>query len=558
MAQSLIRISGAGTADANGLYYPVTDTLWRNDHNYCIWKGGWYYGDRWMLTWYSWNVAHPHEEQTGWLYTAIDWNSPWADWHYRSDSSGALESVTQWYCAGANCQNAEPPPALELLPVPEPWDPFGWWCWIVYGDGPYFGPNASLAPCAAVLDGKNYLVLPVNQRTMGAVDGFVLWQMDGRHQFSMVNLAGEMFGGSFLWPQCDIYQSGGAFDAGDGTHLYVNGGAWYDGEAHTNQFTFKTFAVVPGGAATETDSVTVPLPGLTVTNMVQVSPGEFRFVLVNGGNVYFCSYSAGDATYTAGTGVTVPTLPQYYEDAVLGGTGPLDPALLKINNTFYWFRDIHRGMMDRRAQAYEVSDGVVTPVSDVIEIANPIVTNDQVGQSWGAYAGTIYGHFGKDSYNDAGVVWTPGSNGLPGYQEGYPNARAWFVTAGNGQLYLMGWCDESYEHKPFVTKVSPTLVTVSHGVTVEWTGGMAEVEAVTRLRADAHAYTSGQIALEIEAPAPVELTAAGAAHTLGAVALAHGLEGAGEAHTQGAARLEASPQTVLPNLSGEAHTTGAG
>lgn len=563
MAGNLISVTGGAIngqwpwgCDVNGLYYPTSNGTWRNDHNSVIWKGSWVYGDRWMITpfWFE----DSNHENGGYYYTEVDFNSPWGPDHYRSDTTGDLTGDEVWTSAGANCSNADPPPTLSFLPVPEPWDPYGWWAWITYGDAPYFGPNASMAPCAAVLAGKNYLVLPANQRIALAVDGFVLWQMDGRHQFSMVNLSGAMFGGTFTFPECDVHNRGGAFDAGDGEHIYVNGGAWENGETHDWQFTFKTFSVTPGGSATETDSVTVSLPCGTISNFVEVATGEYRFVLVNGGNVYFCSYSAGDETYTAGTGVALPALPQYYEDVVLDGTGPFDQALLKVGSTYYWFRDIHRGTMDRRALPHEIADGVLTPLSDVIEIADPIVTNDQAGSAYGAYAGTVYGHFGKDSYNDAGIVWTPGSNGLPGYEEGYPCARAWFVLAGNGQLYLMGWCDESYEHRPFVSKISPTPVTVSHGVMAEWSGGMAEVEATTRLRADAHANTSGEIALEIGEAAPVELTVAGSAHTLGAIVLAHGLEVAGAAHTQGAVLITTSPLTLLGSLSGEANTNGAG
>lgn len=568
MADYLVRVSGGQIngswpwfCDVNGLYVPTNRPSWRNPPdrfpnwdlgitamgNAVLWRGSWLYGDCWMLTPYD-----KPDDPTWTDYQAIDWNSPWADNHYRAVALGdEITGEEEWYACGANSSNANPPPIVEKLPVPDFWDAWGWWCWLMWGDGPYFGSNCAQAPCAAVLAGKNYLVLPANQDLANGTDGFVLWQMDGRHEFQWEGLPDDMFPGGF-----DTYNRGGAFDAGDGLHIYVNGGAWQDGQTTDWQFTFKTFAVIPGEDATETASVTVPLPSGEITNFVEAAPGEYRFLLLSGGNVYFCSYVAGAATYTAGTAVALPALPEYYEDVVMGAFAPKDQSLLKVNDTYYWFRDIHRGTMDRQALPYEVSDGVVTPVADVITIADPIVTNDQAGQSWGYYGTTIYGHFGKDSYNDAGVQWVPGNAATPGASVGYPGAQCWFARAGNGQLYLMGWADETYEHKPFVLKISPTPITVEHGVVAEWTGGMMEVEATARLRAEAQANASGEAALEVEEPEPVLLTVAGEAYTEGAVQIAHDLLAAGEALTEGAGALQSLAPAVLAALAGEAFTEG--
>lgn len=510
-----LKVSGAGIHgqwpwywEPNGLYGASGGVYVIGDGSSVLWPRNNY----WMIT-----PDHIVDEGIIKPYTQIDWDSPWGPNHYRSSQASTLTGNETWYSAGANASNANPPPTVSILPDPEWWSWWGWWLWWD-GDAAFYGSNSTIAPCAATLGGSEYLVLPLNETT---TSGFVTFPLVGQRQFSLAQSASALFATG----EYDEHQGGGAFDGGDGGSIHVTSGPWLDGGV--KKFTFSTYSVTPGVSATQTATVDVTLSDLSITNMVEAATGDYRFVLVDiEGGVHFCTYAGGASIYTAGTGVALPALPDGYTDVTLPN-GLMDQSLMRQGNTYHWMRHCVNGSSQHRVVAYEVSNGTLMGVDDAILFD----ATDHL-QTWGSNASDIYGTVGTDEPNLAAVEWQPGHDAVEGQVVPYPNARGWYVTAG-GVLYMMGWTDEDYEHRPYVVKMSPTPITQSHGVSIEWGGGMLPPTPSVTIH--------GKAALEFGSSGHITVSAIEAVELHGQTALLLGSEAhirtAGEVALHGDAAL---------------------
>lgn len=391
------------------------------------------------------------------------------------------------------------------------------WPWDWWWDGPFFGWVSRFAPCAAKLNGAKCLVLPADNYAVSKY-GFIVFDLTAR-TFDQELTAASLFGGLGETP---AHQGAGCFDIGDGATIAACSGPMEDDESGWC-FHWGRYTVVPGnGTATELSTKTVNTRGQDFTPLVETAAGAYCFLECYDGAVYFNTYADNADSYTEGTPVALPALPSGYSDVRCDTGGPLDQVLFVYDGTTYWMRHVANSTPTHRLMVYEVSDGVVTPVADVLTLMAPSQDTYLYTQTWAEdpIRGNVWALVGARLVSQTCQRWTPGSNGENAFNFlEDPAERGWYVTGGDGVLYLMGWVNENEDFRAFVIDTTPVPTVMEELDGIVRTVGTATLQSMT----------------------PVEPEVDGVVRTIGTVTLQGGpslVEGEGVVRLVGTATLE--------------------
>lgn len=396
-------------------------------------------------------------------------------------SGGSTLPANPWTTEAAG--TAPAPSLTEYIADPALGDPdaFDWPYEYVWWDGAEL-PASPLAPCRATIGGVSYIVLPVTGTAAGT--SIV------KHGFACYNETTKVWSwtpvaSGVLLANFDIYQSGGVFDAGDDTNVWLCGGAYDD--SGTAKMEWRKYSLVPGTSATIVGTATVvELPSLNVTNMAQVGATEFRFLNVPASTpVGYYSYTAGDATatllYNAASIVTGC-------DVKLGATSRPDVVLFKdqfgaVSAMINYILSSGQHLVAQRK------------FTDISEIGSGIVLTGPKTylQTWGTYAAGDYvaGDIGTTSGSIAHVHWKPGIDQgvIASPFVSHPVTRRWYVDG--TPLIVSGWSSAAQGYRPFVCLIElGASRTLSPGFAAA-TGGAYAPTFVRRLNVPFAAPTGG-------------------------------------------------------------------
>lgn len=515
-------VSGAGDSTYNGTYTPSGTygdyPLYTNANGRVLYYGGMY---GWILGPATSGTAPPE----GWAYEGGD-ALPANPWGIPEGSEASA-----------------PAPTVAEATVEDPDWPWAWW-W----DAPFFGNVSAFAPCAATLDGTGYLVLAGEDTRAGYDGGFELFNLSTK-TFSRVLVSGDLFGSG----EYSDWQTGAAYDVGDGEHIDVCSGLWDD--AGTPTFTWRRFAVTPGGDASQVSTVDVALPaGAAISRFVKAGASSFRFLVCYDGDVYLASYTAGASSYTLGAGATAPALPTGYSEVACGsgGTGPPDYDLLLLSDTYYWLRHCRNASNQDRIVVCELSSGACSALDDTVLLGSH--ADYYQTWAWDPQRSYVQGDIGSDDGTLDSVKWRPGEDGLASLTFATaPALRRWYVLGGDERLYVMGWTNGVYSYRPFAIDTTPTPVDVT-GLT-----GQGQSEGTLTLTSTPPVDVPGLTGqagstgtLTLRSMTPVEPEVAGTAGGAGTVEVrgAARLEVVGTAGGSGTATLEAPSEEVPDGLGG--------
>ena len=302
--------SSAGIANANGIYTGVGSPF-VNEHGYNLVD----IGDYWII------------------------NSGGGDPLYVSD--GASLPGNPWTTTP---DGTAPAPTLAAGGTPPDW-PWNWW-W----DGPYYGPGDHIRPCRATIGGTNYILFPF-QGLISAVETYLI-------AFAEI-ITADPLDIAFTrktWTTTPVFygatthdpgQTAAAYDAGDGTHIYICSGSYLDG-SDDPYFDFAAWDVTP---ATPTKGTvdTVALPTVHITPFLQVAADTFRFMCVDGADAKYYEYVVGSGTITLLGTDALPALPGGYSDVACSADaiGRLDISLYERDGTVLFGRHVVSGTTHR-------------------------------------------------------------------------------------------------------------------------------------------------------------------------------------------------------------------
>lgn len=338
-----------------------------------------------------------------------------------------------------------------------------WWWQGGAGANPYQSP---LQPCRALLGSPEveYVVFPYCNSAGDAI-GFTLYDV-AAGTWSQAPL-----GSGTLLPGEDPHQSGGVFDAGDGTHVWVFSGR-YDSSGLL--FTCRKFSITVGTSSAQVSTADVTLTaGDQITNCVQVGDAAFRLLLTDAsGDRHLCSYTGGDATLTPGTALpAVAPLPAGYTIIVPAVGAQSDERLYRDSNgTLYWSRHCKSATGQHRLAVYRVGDTYCQLEPDLLL---PAVTDHY--HTWGRYepGECLACNVGSGGTGGTiqGLRWAPGSDAAAAFPfVEYPVGRHWYLdspTAG-GDLLIAGWSLEianwalaAASTRPFVLTAAPAEIVLT-------------------------------------------------------------------------------------------------
>lgn len=438
-------------------------------------------GDKWL-----WFLTGP--DDNGWvLSAAVGDSTTFATTAYSNPTAGATPDDGTWYAAAGTA----PAPTVAEAVI----NPFAWYWW---DDAPYVPPPSSIAPCRAALGGNDYIVFPYSLLSATNPGGFFLFREDTQ-AWSEFNFPAA------LLPLGDDFQTGAVFDAGDGTHVWLTGGAVDDDGIPC--MVWQKWAITPGTSATKISEATLPLPGLDLSNPLWHGDGTVRFVLRYGGNTELCSYTPGATTYTVvysyltGTG-----LPTGYTAAELA-TDRTDQSLFVRDATTYWLRRATDGS-ETRLVPYTLG-ATCTRLSDLLVIHDRDdgipPAGDHLLQAWGNFSGAARVDCGYGADTDTALVWVPGNDGVE--TATWANTRAtrrWYID-GTQPLYV-GWGLEQFEYLPFVSLPPPLGGTA--GAATAIASGLSATATLAPLSATAAIATATAAGLQATAAnAPLSATA---------------------------------------------------
>jgi len=379
---------------------------------------------------------------------------------------------------------ASPAPTLSELTPPDLGWPYAYWDWW---EAPFDAPATPVKPCLATIGAVDYVVFRDGD---GTRTGFPMFRLSDNAWDDAANTDTYGFGA----------YHGSLHDAGDDTHVWLIPGAYRD--VATPKFACQKWALVYGGGATLVSSVTLALADLDVSNAIETSTGNVRFILRHGAQVQLCSYVLGAGSYdVVQTWPTVTALPSGYTDLALGGAGQTDHYLHEADGgAVYWFRHCVNGIGQHRLVPYTITDSSCTQLADVLV---PEANDGQ--QTWGNYAdiGRMVGDIGSGGtplapVDPAGMYWVAGAAGMTrGPFANLERAnRRWYLDG--TPLRVVGWLCDAYSNVPFVMEIEPIAVSgdlaISYAATLHVAGALAtsygadEVAAGTLAAAWATSY----------------------------------------------------------------------
>jgi hypothetical protein len=321
--------TGAGATEYNGLYSQVGGETYNGEPVYrlagsptgkALFKA--FLSSCW---WLSADVQEPPPSEAQAAYESPSGTLPGNPW-------------------AANLGTAPAPTLAEQTPTPPDW-PWNW-----FDDGHYYGPGDRIRPCRATIAGTNYILFPWQNGTDMAVAFAEIVTADPlditftRKTWTTTPVFYDETPGVTTH---DPGQTAAAYDAGDGSHIYICSGSYLDGSSNP-YFDFAMWDVTP---ATPTKGTvdTVALPSVHITPFLQVAADTFRFMCVDGTDGKYYEYVALSGALTLLGTAALPALPSGYADVACSADaiGRLDISLYERDGTVLFGRHVVNGTTHR-------------------------------------------------------------------------------------------------------------------------------------------------------------------------------------------------------------------
>jgi len=254
-------------------------------------------------------------------------------WYY--EKNGEDPSAIPGVWSNVGLLGTAPAPTLAAYAGPD-------WPWTYWWDVQIYGPSARIRPCRATISSIPYIIFP--------------WQHEAGTNFAIafaeivtadpldIAFTRKTWDTSPVFYEATTYdpgQTAAAYDAGDGTHIYICSGSYLDGsDDHYFDFAPWDVAATPPTKGTVD---TVALPTVHITPLLQqASPDTFRFMCVDGADAKYYEYEAGSGTITLLGTDTLPALPSGYADVACSADaiGRLDISLYERDGTVYFGRHV--------------------------------------------------------------------------------------------------------------------------------------------------------------------------------------------------------------------------
>lgn len=386
-------------------------------------------GTYWL--WYS-------TTDTKWALSANKGDTPAFTWGYQGAAATPSLPANPW---GYQSGTAPAPTLADTTPVLLGTTASPYTCPYVNYWGVTAVITSPIEPRVCTLGGTAYLVLPYDSYSPY---GFALFNLS-THLWYKVAASSRLFATAL-----DPYQSAGCFDKGDSTIWLFSGCDQANG---TPAFQCDNWDPL---TATQITTQAVTLTDPTITNMVQIAAGSYRFCLRDGGDLSYCAYTGGASSYT-----TLATwVDGDWEPLPLGYTeGTTDQAinhkLLRLSNGAV----VYLRRASDYVAAYSLTSTNCTKLPDHLQAYG---TNEM--QTWGEYNGKVMGDlYWPGSLPDTGALsWLPGTDAIcRPTLAAYPFGRRWVVP--HTPPLLAGWSEDGVTGgRPWVLYAEPVALTAGY------------------------------------------------------------------------------------------------